>query len=1148
MNCCRRILLLACLVALSAGQARAREAIRLANSPTLSPDGKILAFEWNGDIWSVPVNGGEAKQLTSHVGRDGQPRFSPNGKELAFVSDRAGDPQVFVMPAAGGVPRQLTYHSGGYTLNGWAPDGQSLLVNASRDHHWRWAERFFTISSKQRGPEKLIFDDYGRDGSLSPDGKKLLFTREGEVWWRKGYHGSRACQVWIYDLQNKTFTRPIESDRDCRYPLWRPDGKAFYYVAAQKGYTALVEYDLETKTGKELYKAVDDLIVQPCISADGSQIVFRQLFDLYRYSPQAREAPRKIDLVHNGDVRTERKEKRTLTTASEAAFTRDGLEIAFIAGGQLYVMDTELREPVHVKMAPAHVRNPVFSPTGDAIYCIYDANGKSDIAVVQKGETARHWFQNTSFKTTRISNAGDVAGPVRFTPDGKSIAYLRDKGNLWLSDANGKNPRQVLKSWNRPDFDFSPDGKWLVYAVHDEDFNRDVWIMPVDGSKKPYNVSRHPNNEFNCVWSPDGRVLAFNGARASTGSDPVISLVYLRAEDLEKTSRDKTLQRALEKINRARQPSRPRQPSSGSDVPSEAATPAQVTQPAQPPRTDLTIDWDDLQDRIRRIPLGSGGNVSALFWAPDGRRLAFTGTYNGQLGTFTIDLNEDTPTPRQLSSGTGSQPRWLRTGNQIVWLSAGVPASLSATAAPTTTPPTTPPTTGRTGRRFTPPTTTPSTTPTETATTAGTPYRFTVVQEVELPRKYASAFNIAWRLMKDGWYDERMGNRDWEAVRKKYVDMAREAPDIETFATVVNMMLGELNGSHLGFAPLGTRRGRGAAPTPQETRGPVEGTAHLGVRFDHTFAGPGLRVRDVLPRSPAAQKRSQIKAGEVILAIDGKNVGPDTDLTAILNGPLARDISLKVKDAQGNERDLVLRPISYIQARSLLYDKWVRDNRQRVEELSKGRLGYLHISAMSMPSFQKFEEELCSAGAGKDGLIIDVRENGGGSTADHLLTALTQPRHAITVGRDGLPGYPQDRKVYTTWNKPIVVLCNQNSYSNAEIFSHAIKTLKRGKLVGVPTAGGVISTGAARVQDLGMLRMPSRGWYTLNDGLDMELNGAVPDVIIWPKPGDLPQGKDEQLAKGVEVLTAEVAEWKKKPLPKLKKATEREANTTAMRD
>ena len=277
----------------------------------------------------------------------------------------------------------------------------------------------------------------------------------------------------------------------------------------------------------------------------------------------------------------------------------------------------------------------------------------------------------------------------------------------------------------------------------------------------------------------------------------------------------------------------------------------------------------------------------------------------------------------------------------------------------------------------------------------------------------------------------------------------------------------------------------------------------------------------------------------MVVSIDGTAVDPTTDLTRLLNGPPGRDFHLKVKDADGKERDVQLRPITYTDARRLLYKKWLKDNRAMVEKLSGGKLGYLHISAMDMPSFRKFEEELYDAGAGKEGLVIDVRENGGGSTADHLLTALTQPRHAIAVPRGGGPGYPQDRTVYATWDKPIVVLCNQNSFSNAEIFSHAIKTLKRGKLVGVPTAGGVVSTGGTPIMDVGFLRMPFRGWFLIDSGEDMERHGAEPDVIVWPVPGDAAQGKDAQIEKAVDVLTADVKAWKERPQPKLKKASER---------
>ena len=172
--------------------------------------------------------------------------------------------------------------------------------------------------------------------------------------------------------------------------------------------------------------------------------------------------------------------------------------------------------------------------------------------------------------------------------------------------------------------------------------------------------------------------------------------------------------------------------------------------------------------------------------------------------------------------------------------------------------------------------------------------------------------------------------------------------------------------------------------------------------------------------------------------------------------------------------------------------------------------------------FEQFEREIYAAGHGKEGLVIDIRDNGGGFITDHLLTVLCQPRHAVTIPRGGGPGYPQDRKVYASWHKPLVVVCNQNSFSNAEIFAHAIKTLKRGPIVGVPTAGGVISASREKILDAGTLRVPFRGWFSPEDGTDMEMNGAVPDHIVWPEPGQLVAGEDPQLQKAVEVLIKDV--------------------------
>ena len=1077
----------------------AAETIRLPNSPALSPDGQWLAFDWNGDIWLASSAGGEAKPRTAHSGRDTQPRFSPDGKEIAFVSDREGGPHIYTIPIDGSIPRQRTFHSAGASLQEWTPDG-NLLIKATRDHFWRHGERFFTVKTSDRSAERLLFDDYGSDGALSPDGKKLLFTREGEGWWRKGYQGPRVTQVWMYDLESKAFTKVLHQEYGCRWPLWKPDGAGFYYVGEHAKGSNLCSYDFAAKTTKQLTKFKDDSVVFPTIARDGSKIVFRHLFDLYCYEPSG-AATKKLDLYHNSDRGPKKTEFRVLNSASAAAFSSDGLEIALISGGDLWVMDTELREPKQITKTAEEETEPLFAPDGQTIYFVQNHGPDFAIMKATRKNAKQFWWQNNAFDVSLVIEFMQKPTQLKLSPDGKKLAYIKGLQGLYVTDLAISEDRLVYPDWSVGDFDWSPDGKWLVFSKLDEDFNRDIWLYKADKSAKAFNISRHPYAEHDPVFSPDGKMLAFAGRRASGDPGAHVCLVYLNPEDDEKTARDRKLQKALDKM--------------------KGRTPATGKEPGKAlPASDVVIVLDGMHERIKRVSLGEGG-ANALFWSPDSKKLAFTGTFEGKSGTFAIDIG-DTLTPKSLTTTAGSNPTWLKSGNQIVWVVNGVPTSTPGDPAAAPADPAPSPIPKKGIGKF------PIGGGAAPATGGG--YTFSVRQKVDLPARNLAIFETCWRIMRDHWYDAKLGNNDWYKVRAKYRDMARDAADPETVSTCVQMMLGELNGSHLGFT-MNTGAGK-----PSE---PSDVTVHLGVRFDPAFAGPGLKIRDVLAGGPADKKRSRLDAGEIILKIDGTPVDRDTDLTAVLNGPLIREITLTVKDADGKTRDVTIRPITFAMAQTLLYDHWLNHNRKLVADASKGLFGYLHISAMSMPNFRKFEEELVSQGAGRDGLVIDVRENPGGSIADHLLTALTQPVHAITVPRGGGPGYPLDRKVYISWHKPIVVLCNQNSGSNAEIFSHAIKTLKRGQLVGVQTAGAVVSTGIAPVMDAGSLRLPTRGWFTLNDGEDMEKNGAMPHHVVWLQPNNLPQGRDAQLAKALEVLQADVQKWKARPQPKLKLSTDR---------
>ena len=1106
--------LLAILVFTFAAQpSPGQQLIQLVNNPALSPDGKKIAFDWNGDIWEVDSAGGLARQVTTSPSSESSPKYSPDGKTFAFNSTHEGNRQVFTMPVAGGAATQITFHSSGSRIVEWMADGKHLLISGTRDHYWgRGAGRMFLIEAKPRPFEKLVFDAYGREGTISPDGKQVLFTRESISWYRKGYRGSQAGQIWKYDMEQKSFSEIEKHEGGCRSPIWAADGKSFFYVSQESGSFNLWKKELDSKKKTQLTTFDDDTVVQPAISRDGNTLVFRHLFDLYRYDVKKGGKPQKLEIKINRDFAQQNRKRTILSSATEVAFSKDGLEIAFISGGDLWVMDTELREPKQVTRTGSQERSPVFCDDGESIVFISDQKGQSDIWKAKRGDAKKFWWQNSSFQLTQLTEDSDVESDLRLSPQKTYLSFVRGTGELWIMNPDGSNKKRLLNSWNSPSYDWSPDDKWIVYAQSDNDFNRDIHIMPVDQSRKPFNISMHPDNDYNPRWSPDGKVIAFTGRRYGDESD--IYFVFLQSSEDETSSRDRRLKKAIDKM-KARKKKAASSKSAGGKTASKgkaapwkrsddkskkgspsASSPKSASAAAKKKKVpEVKIDFEGLIDRIRRVSIPDTSE-GGLLWSPDSKKLAFAASIRGKRGLYTITPREST-SPVFLMSTVGSNPKWTST-NTIYWLVGG---------RPTVT----------------------------TATGKSTSYSFSTRHEYDQSEKFLAAFELCWREMRDNFYDGNMNNKNWNAIRRKYSEAAKTAPDSATFSVVINMMLGELNASHMGFFGGGRFGfGRGASGASW-----TETTAHFGLRFDPDFKGPGLKVRDVVYRSPAWKKESRVEAGEIILAIDGKEVDPAMELTAILNGNPNRDVILKVKNTKGEEREVKIRPTSYGAITGLLYEHWVRQNQQAVAKASDNKFGYLHIRGMNMSSFRRFEQELYKIGHGKDGIVIDVRENGGGSTTDHLLTSLTQPVHAITVPRGGGSGYPHDRKIYASWNKPIVVMCNQNSFSNAEIFSHAIKYLKRGQLVGVPTAGGVISTGGTGIMDIGFIRKPFRAWYLKKDGEDMELNGAVPHHVIWPHPGEMPRGVDRQLNKAIDVLKEDVAKFKSTPKPTLKPASQR---------
>ncbi len=1132
--------------------AAAETEMLLPYSPALTPDGSSVIFSWEGDLWmksTDPNDTSYAKRLTYHPGMEFKPIISRDGKTLYFNSNREGSLQIFKVSLNQiGSPQQLTFNSSSNILEDLAPDQSTVYYTSVRDAGGRSPFRAFSQNITKKSPEKMLFNAAAKSCKISPDGTKILLTREGVDPYRKGYVGTQASQIWLYDKATKTFSQPVQDPAGCRSPLWLPDGSGFYYLCGKGGVFNLWKHDFATNTNSQLTNEHEDSLMFPAISADGSTIIFRKLFHHYTYNTKSGKI-NKLTYKHNLQLNLQRDPRdASFTKCSDADFSPSGLEIVLSVNGDLFAMDTILREPIQLTHTSARESNTFFAEKGKAIYFLYDDGIKTAIKKITKKNPLQYWWQADKTTTTTLITADSTIETFMPSPNGKLIAYTTVAGRLFIYDLAKKSSKLIASSWDPPSFDWSPDSKWITYSYADNNFNNDIFLAPVDGSKAPVNITKHPDNEFSPAFSPDGNKIAFIGKRQGTSYD--LYYVDLTPPGKEKPSRLKTIEAAEKAMKRdpayrtpsskiksaikhllnkntpkkpaakqpaAKQPAakkptqkptqKPKAPASKPTIPTAPAHPAKPatkpTKPAVKPTPAITPEiknskpkaaaqpaktknvkqkkkapkkpryaLKNVQKRIVRLPL-KGVSPGRILWRPDSRSILLI----SRSGTYAIDTASKRISP--FTKQTGSPIRFNKRG-ELYWISAGYPSILRGNKS-----------------------------------SAYKPLGQTKYSKSDYQRHI---FRVIWRTMRDGFYDSHLNGKNWDAIRVKYENAATYAPSSRAFDRIIALLLGELNASHCGFtnshpSPTWAKK----SPWKEEMR-------HLGVKY--TKQANGWHVNIVLPNGPADKVQSKLNVGDIITSINGTTVSDKTRDYDVLWGQMKHLLTLRVRDPEGHKRTVTIAPISFRTAGSLMQEFNINRSQEQVEKLSHGRLGYIHISRMMWDEFLKFEQHLYENGAGKDGLVIDVRDNGGGFTTDHLLTALMQPRHAFTVPRNGGKGYPQDRFVYATWNKPIVILCNQNSFSNAEIFAHAIRTLKRGQIVGVATAGGVISAGSKSILAAGKLRMPFRGWFNINTGEDLELNGCQPHHVVWPKPGELETGIDRQLEKAVQVLTQEVKQKK----------------------
>jgi tricorn protease len=1066
--------------------ARAQEPIRFGRTPDISPDGSQVAFSYLGDVWIVNAIGGLARPVTMHAAHDIDPVFSPDGRWLAFSSNRHGSYDVFVVSALGGRPRRLTYDSAADIVSGWSPDGKSILFTSTRDTSFPPTVQLYSVPFEGGRVKQITFAE-GKDGVYSPKGDQIAYVRGPGTWYRRGYRGSSNDDIWLCNADGTHNRRVTDFNGLDNSPMWSTDGRTLYYVSEHFGTPAnIVRRTLgdparEGTAGlvQQLTFHKDDGVRRARLSGNGEWIVYECGADLWVVSTKG-GTPRKLAIEVHADDKVNPERTVTLTQgASEYALTYDERHLAFVVHGQMFLMSITGGKATALADDPSDERHLTSNNHGLSwsrdmrkLLFISDRNGYDDLYLLESDDPDHAKLTEAhKFKTKQLTNTPEAEAGGSFSPDGRRIAFLR-AGKLWTMNPDGSGEKALVNEVQVFDYDWSPDGKYLVYARRDGSFASDLYIIPVTGGSAR-NITRYGTYNGGVSWSLRGKKIAFISERRR--NQPSLFVLSLQ------------------------KPSAPGASSSND------------------------IDWEDIHQRVEQpAPLpAEEGAIST-----DGNQVAFRASTQGSEDLWVATTDGSRLTRLTTGNQKPQQIQWSRLSSDLIYFRDRSGTLRTARAGGSQLPEL-----FRTGR---------------ISANSGS-ISFSAKITLRREEEFSEMFEQSWRALYEEFYDPQFHGSNWMALRLKYRPLVQHVALREDFYSLVSLMLGELNASHLGIMGY--------------TSPPEERTADLGLLYDESYRGPGLKVAEVLKRGPADKRGIDLKSGDIIHNIDGVALDEKANLSKLLNAKEGETVVLQVERAtaasklaqqRSHEWRIVLQCLGLVtqkptfesaaqekphtrrvevQAASrhtvqeLMYDRWIAHNAQRVAELSGGRLGYIHIPSMDEEGLDRFVRALYSDSFDKDAIVLDVRYNGGGFTHDQVLNYLGGRDHTFFRQRDGGQGVVMrsfDRK----WTKPLVLLINNRSYSDAEIFPSAFRTLGLGKLVGQPTGAHVIGTTAVRLIDGSVFRIPHVGVFT-PEGTDMEKQGVMPDVVVDQLPDQMAAGIDPQLDKAVEVLQKDVVAWKK---------------------
>lgn len=1035
--------------------------------PSISPDGKNIAFSYKGDIYIVGTEGGEARQLTSNIAYDYSPIWSPDGKTIAFASDRHGNFDIFTVPFEGGAPLRITTHSAKDTPWTFTPDGKNIIFSSriqdpasSALFPKAYLTELYSIGIKGGRPVQILATPAEEVDFIGTDGKFLYQDKKGgENIWRKHHTSSVTRDIWMYD-GNRHIQLTSFNGED-RSPRISKDGKTVYYLSEREGSFNVFSFPIDNPENIKIITKHKTHPVRFLTVSDDDILCYAYDGDIY--VKKEGSSSKKVSITVKSDKNDDESVQLKVTGGGDNDLSSDGKQIAFISRGEVFVASTDYNTVKKITNTPEAEADVMFSPDGKTIAYASEREGIWNIytaQLIRKEDVSFPYATVIEEKPLFKNNKVDRRAPV-YSPDGKEIAYIEDRDKLMIMNLETGKTRQITdgsqcySSTGAFGYSWSPDGKWILmsYCARGHYPYNDIGIVSAKGDQPIINLTESGYTDRSPQWVLDGNAILFISERygmrnhASWGTLEDVMIVFLNREaydEFKMTKEEKALEKeiaALTKVDKE-----------------EDTDKKKIVE-------EIVVETEGIENRILRLTPASS-NLGSAALSKDGKTLYYQAEYEAGMNLWKYDLEKGTPV--KIGAAIGRM-KWDDKYNNLYVL----------------------------GGKF-------SKIKNDGKNLEGITVNSDMAMDLSAEREYM--FNHVYRQEKERFYNKKMHGVDWEMLTSEYRKFLPHINNNYDFSEFLSEYLGELNVSHTGS---GYR-----VPFNSES----VSTANLGIFFDLTWEGDGLKVVEIVKGGPFDKASSVLQEGDLIISIDGVDIKKGNDFYPLLNKKAGKRTLVGIRKESGEEKDMIVLPITEAKFNDLLYTRWVRQNARKVEELSSGRLGYVHIEGMNDESFRTVYSDILGRYNQCEGIVIDTRYNGGGRLHEDIEVLFSGDKYLTQEvrGKDACD-MPSRR-----YNKASIMIICEGNYSNAHGTPWVYKHKDMGLLVGKPVPGTMTSVNWETLQDPSLyFGIPVVG-YRKADGTYLENDQLNPDIDVENTKELIIKGRDEQLEAAVKALLNQI--------------------------